>query len=392
MRFDHHNKRISRLVKIINNYMQEHSRKIGEKSQENSISGSIDAGPDFLERIKEKVKLNLSVHMHWENYKREKLNKSELKSLRIKQVEARRKSQILSKQQKEGIKQEHFKKRISSILMIQKEKSRKWDEKLSRKNSKTFSLTPRMKERKKFDDNSNSIDENNASNEDRRKHYAKEGKSVDIKSDYLRNRSEKSAFHNEFVDKTLKNYVSACEDERSMKLQNAILKNRKLEKHKAKKEIIIVNNVNKVGFKSMKQVDRVKTNLEEEEKKMVAKLDVIVKKFETDENIVNKHISTIRHEHSIKSLKSKLKTQETLENLELIKREKSLKKAEIVERHIKSMHRLNMLKDLKEKQNLKARIEASIHNQELIRQKNLQLKIQNCDDPSRCSKLIESYK
>lgn len=379
-------------MKIIDNFMLENCRKITEKSEENSVSGSIDPTPDFLEKIKEKVKLNLSVHLDWENYLREKRSKSEMKSLRIKQVEARRKSQISSKQQKEGIKQEHFKKRISSLLMIQKEKTKKLDEKFSRKNSKTFSLTPRIKERKKFDDNSNIIDENNISIEDRRKHFAKEGKSVDIKSDYLRNRSEKSAFHNEYVDKTFKSYVSACEDERSMKLKNAILKNKKLEKHKAKKEIMIVKNVNKAGFKFMKHMDRVKANLEEEDKKMEAKVDSILKKFETEGSIINRHMSTIRHEHSIKSLKSKLKTQETLENLELIKREKSLKKAEIVEKHIKSMQKLNMLKDLKEKQNLKTRIEASLYNQELIRQKHLQLKIQNSDDPSRYSKLIESYK
>ena len=170
------------------------------------------------------------------------------------------------------------------------------------------------------------------------------------------------------------------------------MKNKKLEKHKAKKEIMIVKNVNKAGFKFMKHMDRVKANLEEEDKKMEAKVDSILKKFETEGSIINRHMSTIRHEHSIKSLKSKLKTQETLENLELIKREKSLKKAEIVEKHIKSMQKLNMLKDLKEKQNLKTRIEASLYNQELIRQKHLQLKIQNSDDPSRYSKLIESYK
>lgn len=392
VRYEHHVKRINRLVKIVEGFLQEYSGKIVEKSEENSADCSIEASPDFLEKIKEKVKLNLSVHLNFENHKRQKLNKSEMKSLRIEQVEAKRKSQILSKQQKESLKQEQFQKRISSILMIQKEKNKKWDEKLSRNSSKTFSLTPRTREKKKFDHDSSKLDENEFFIEDQRKHSAKEDKSIDLKSDFIRNRSEKSAVHNGLVDRTLRNYVSTCENERSMKLKSAIMKSDKLEKYKSKKEKSMENYVNKVGFRFMKQMDRVKINLEEEEKKMLGKLDRILNKFQNQKSILSNHESMLRHEHNIKSLKNMLKTQETLENLELIKKEKNLKKAEIVEKHFRNMQKLNMLKDLKEKQNLKTRIEASIQNQELVRQKLLQLKIQNSDDPSRYSKLIESYK
>ena len=377
---------------MIEGFLQEHSGKIVEKSEENSVNCSVEATPDFLEKIKEKVKLNLSVHLNSENHKRQKLNKSEMKSLRREQVEAKRKSQILNKQQKDSIKQEQFQKRISSILMIQKEKSQKWDEKLSRNNSKAFSLTPRIKEKKKFGHDSLKTEENELSIEDRRKHSVKEGKSINLKSDFMRNRSEKSAVHNELVGRTLRNYVSTCEHEISMKLKSAIMKSSKLERYKSKKESKIMNYVNKVGFRFMKQVDRVKSNLEEKEKETLGKLDRILNKFQNEKSIMNNHESMIRHEHNIKSLKNMLKFQETLENLKLIQKERGLKKAELVEKHLRRVQKLNMLKDFKEKQNLKTRIEASIQNQELVRQKQLQLKIQNCDDPSRYSKVIESYK
>jgi hypothetical protein len=363
--------------------------KSTHKTQEPSLETSVDLTQDFLTKLQEKVRFNLSTHLNGENNRREKQSKSELKSIRSEKVKAKRKSELLQKKLKDFKKQEEFQKRIDSLLMIQREKSKKWDEKLSRNSSKVISLTPRMKTRQM----ASLVDSegHEHSFHDSSRHSEQQNKSINIHSFFIRNRSEKSACHNEIVEKTLKNHVSACEDEEEKKLMNMIQKYKRVEKYKVRKEKYINSNISRVNFKVMQQLERVKSNLKAEDEKMLQKLEKIDEKSQETQEKLASHYSHQKHENSIKSLKNFLKTTETQATQKLLKQGSILKQSELFQKHIKDSLKLTHQKHQKEVQNQKTRIEASLANQELIRQKHLQLKIQLSEDPGRYSKLIESY-
>lgn len=341
-----------------------------------------------VSKIREKFKVNLSVQIKIENKKRHLLNSSMQKLMRKEKLDEQRKLQIMRKKEKDLIKNDEIRRRISDLMMDQKKKSSMWTSKISRIGSRLSNFTPNAK---KSGFLSNSYSRNlheNFSEEKLQKINNKLEKSSDLYQARIRDKTERVIDHNEKVKETLKSQISQNEIITQSKLMNVIAKSTGLEKYKNKKKKIFEDLKLRKMVKLGQKHSKFQFNLEEEFTKMKKWVNKLENKSQAEKKVLMTQLAEMTKEQEFKALKKLLRDEDTRENLARIKKESNKKRVELLEKYLEEQRRFIFMKESKEKMNQKIRFEASLAKQEHMKAKIIHIMINRSDDPNDISKVI----
>lgn len=366
------------------------SQKAEKKKEESSVLVTEkDPGEGkSLDKVKKNMKINLSIYLNNKNKRKIISEKWEQKEQENKILQERRKSEVLRKREEGWKKRKMVQKRIEDLLTEQREKSQIWDLKLSRRNSRLLNYTPKVK---KTSDLSPLSDFRNHSAIDLEDLYSKQVKSGNIHSNFLRNKSEKSAIHNKQVKKVYENHLNLCDNKEKKNLLKAINKSKGIIKCKVNREKLLNASVSRKGIILENKGSKLKEILQTQDDQLTKKQEKIQNRAEKTKFYLMSHLAVNNEMRKIKSLRSLLKTEDTQENLKRIKKESEKKKLKLLEKHLKNIQKLQNIKENKEKLNLKARVEASLVSQEHEKGKNLMLIINQSEDPEKVAKFINRH-
>ena len=374
------------MTKLVKNYLKSGKNERQKKEESGFDPENKEIEGKSLKKVKKNVKVNLSIYLNQEQKRRYLIEKREKKGKETKNLLERRKSEILKRKEEGWKKRSIVQKRIEDLLVGQREKSQFWDLKLSRVNSRRSNYTPRVKRTCEVSPVSEKKDR---SEPDLEEFYIKKMKSEEIHSVFLRNKSEKSAVHNQQVKKVFETQLSLWKDKEKCNLMKAIEKNKAIIVRKKKKEKFLNESASRQGLILQQKGSRLVASQQDQDDKLLKKLEKLENKEEQIKfNLANQIIDNF-HVKKIKSLNTILRTEEIQENLTRLNREKQKKKEEIVQKHLKNLEKLKFIKETKEKMNLKARFEAALASQQHAKSKDLKLIIKLSEDPEKVVKFFD---
>lgn len=389
LRYEHHLKRLKKLKNQLLNYINHDKAKKYPFDHFSFSSERVETQESSLSKAKLKSKMNLSIQIKQENHRRKLLGSSMQKLLRKEFIEEKLKNEIEKKRIEDGHKREAVRMRIDNLLNQQKEKTRKWKEKLSRVPSRVGSISPQSRKFKSMQRSLSRTSNNDSSLDNLQSFHEKMLRSKHLHQSLLQEKRIKIADHNEKVHSTLKKHKSIREINEHSKLINLIGKLDHLDSHRSKKIKLITDNHAKKQETIIKKVTKIKSNLEEESDKMLKRMRNLDSKQISHKTKVLYQLEELNKEKEYWSIRQHLRDEDAKENLNRIRKSDMEKKKELIEKHLELHRKFETMKELKEKTNQKIRYDAVQANQEFAKAKMIHVMIQKSPNPNHYSKVIE---
>lgn len=346
-----------------------------------SKAGSSQA--ESIDKVREMHRHYLSLHIQEETKKRDKLSKTIEKLKRKENVSKKLKEEIETKRKNDEQKREIIEERLKSLNNQKKIRDR--NRSSSPKAEKEITGTSRNSVRFSQSVDSEDIQAKLKSFDE------KFDKSRERQQVALKEKTDKISNHTQKVDQLHSNSINSHDVHSINRVQDFVNKLNGAENRREKFRNEYQEKIKKQQERLQDKHFKIKLNQEEVSRTEERRIKIIEDKMnKTLENMKSKN-KEIRFERELRSEKTKLKEEDTLENVARIRRADLMKKMKIIEKHSAIDRNLEIMKEEKNKDNEKKREHAYKTVLEKIKLKDLKLLVEKASDSKKMTKILEIF-